>query len=640
MAAMPIIGPNLRNLIGVCCLLLQGSLFASSMQDSLHYRLGSEATVDERLEAMLKLAERDLATDPGAALIHYQRAVRYAESTGNMGAEYRALMEMATVQDQMGLYAEHLQSVLRSLELAEAMGSVNALSDNLRQLALAYTHNGRTDKAVQEARRAVAMELPGKDTRRIVANEHVLMAALMANGQLDEALRTGRQVLDRMAAISRSREEMVTHLLMARILLAKRQPNDALPLLVKAERGSVGVATENDLFDLWLARTSILLAMGRTAEAAEACAQASEQLSKANTWQNRMELRECRYQVAMAGQKWEEALGHLQQLRHWTDSLQKAQVAAKLASMQGLFDLSSKEQDNAELRELNAQQQESLVKQQFRSNLVLVLAGALLLLSVALFLISRHTLRTMRRLKLKNEVVNRQRSEIEAKNLELQQQNMRLTRSLIGEEEKELVIKEIHHRVKNNLQVVDSLLGMQAGQHTDKNVKRLFDEARGRIRSMAQVHEHIYRTLGTDVGPLKGYLEKLSRTILASYGAHDRISVSVRADAIDLPSETLMPLSLVVNELMTNSIKYAFGNDRSGQITIVLRPAGNGHELLFSDDGGGIEERQTLNGSSFGLELVRVLAQQLNGELHILKGSGTTFSLTFAPELKQLRTAS
>ncbi|MBL7981542.1 MAG: hypothetical protein JNL52_06995 [Flavobacteriales bacterium] len=637
---MPIIGPNLRNLIGVCCLFVQGGLFASSMQDSLHYKLGSEATVSERLEAMLKLAERELAKDPGAALIHYQRAVRYAESTGNMAAEYRALMEIATVQDQMGLYAEHLQSVLRSLELAEAMGSANALSDNLRQLALAYQHNGRTDKAVEEARKAVAMELPGKDTRRIVANEHVLMAALMANGQLDEALRTGRQVLDRMATISRSREEMVTNLLMARILLAKRQPNDALPLLVKAERGSVGVATENDLFDLLLARTSILLAMGRTAEAAEACARASEQLSKANTWQNRMDLRECRYQVAMAGHKWEEALGHLQQLRHWTDSLQQAQVAAKLASMQGLFDLNSKEQDNAELRELNAQQQESLVKQQFRSNLVLVLAGALLLLSVALFLISRHTLRTMRRLKLKNEVVNRQRSEIEAKNLELQQQNMRLTRSLIGEEEKELVIKEIHHRVKNNLQVVDSLLGMQAGQHTDKNVKRLFDEARGRIRSMAQVHEHIYRTLGTDVGPLKAYLEKLSRTILASYGAHDRISVNVKADAIDLSSETLMPLSLVVNELMTNSIKYAFGNDRSGQITIVLRPAGNGHELLFSDDGSGIEERQTLNGSSFGLELVRVLAQQLNGELHILKGSGTTFSLTFAPELKQLRSAS
>jgi len=638
--AMPNVAFLLRNLIGVCGLLLSLSLSASSMQDSLHYKLGSEASVDDRLDAMLKLAERDLDTDPGTALTNYHRAVLYAENSGRMDAEHRALLALATVQDQLGLYAEHLGSVLRSLELAEAMGSVNALSDNLRQLALAYLHNGRTDKAVLEARKAVAMELPGRDQLRIIANEHVLITTLMANGQLDEALRTGRQILDRTASMARSREEMVTHLLMARILLAKGQPNDALPLLVKAERGSVGVATEHDLFDLRLARTSILLAMGRTQEAAEACGEASAQLPHANTWQNRMDLRECHYQVAMAGRKWEEALGHLQQLRQWTDSLQRSQVAAKLASMQGLFDLNSKEQDNVQLRELTARQQESLTKQQLRSNLVLVLAGLLLLLSAALFLMSRHTLRTMRRLKLKNEVVNRQRSDIEAKNLELQQQNMRLTRSLISEEEKELVIKEIHHRVKNNLQVVDSLLGMQAGQHGDIHVKRLFDEARGRIRSMAQVHEHIYRTLGADIGPLKGYLEKLARTILVSYGAHDRISVNVRAEAIDLPSETLMPLSLVVNELMTNSLKYAFGEERTGQITIVLRPAGHGHELLFSDDGGGMEERQTLNGSSFGLELVRVLAHQLNGELHVLKGAGTTFSLTFTPELKQLRTAS
>jgi tetratricopeptide (TPR) repeat protein len=215
--AMPNVAFLLRNLIGVCGLLLSLSLSASSMQDSLHYKLGSEASVDDRLDAMLKLAERDLDTDPGTALTNYHRAVLYAENSGRMDAEHRALLALATVQDQLGLYAEHIGSVLRSLELAEAMGSVNALSDNLRQLALAYLHNGRTDKAVLEARKAVAMELPGRDQLRIIANEHVLITTLMANGQLDEALRTGRQILDRTASMARSREEMVTHLLMAAV---------------------------------------------------------------------------------------------------------------------------------------------------------------------------------------------------------------------------------------------------------------------------------------------------------------------------------------------------------------------------------------------------------------------------------------
>jgi len=637
---MPSLNPWSRNLLALFLLLAAPRAEASISPDSLHYALGSEATVKERMDALLALAERDMATDPATALGHARRALSIAEDLGGAADEHRAWLAIGAFQERAGLRAEHVQSVLRALELAQAMGSAAAMAEDLRALSRAYLLNGRTDKAVSEAQKALTLELPQKDPARIMASELLLMDALRADGRSDEALRIGRQILVRTAGQPPSRDEMRTLLLMARILLDRSQPHDALPLLIKAERGSTGVATPQDLFDLQATRARIHLTMGRTSEARAACDQAAEQLKRSYSWSNVSTLKDLQYRLALAQQDWKSALGHLQWIEWQQDSLQRAQVALKVAALQEEYRSQRAEQDNAQLRDQNAQQQHLLVREQRRGLLVMVLAAALLLLTVALLIMSRYLLRNTRRLKLKNEVVNRQRAEIEAKNLELERQNLRLKESLISEEEKEIVIKEIHHRVKNNLQVVDSLLSLRSEQMTDPQVKRLFDEARGRIRSMAQVHEHIYRTMGRDTGPLKAYLEKLSRTILATHGAHDRISVQVSAEPVHLPDDSLLPLSLVINELLTNAVKYAFRGDAVGQVNIILRTAGNGHELLFSDDGGGMGQEPILTERSFGLELVRVLAHQLNGELHILKGSGTTFSLTFRGEERLLRSAS
>lgn len=629
-----------RSLFALLLLLAALRTEASISPDSLHYALGSEATVKERMDALLALAERDMATDPATALGHARRALSIAEDLGGAADEHRAWLAIGAFQERAGLRAEHVQSVLRALELAQAMGSAAAMAEDLRELSRAYLLNGRTDKAVSEAQKALTLELPQKDPARIVASELLLMDALRADGRSEEALRVGRQILVRTADQPPSRNEMLTHLLMARILLERSQPHDALPLLIKAERTATGVATPQDHFDLQATRARIHLAMGRTGEARSACEQAAAQLKGTYSWSNASTLKDLQYHLALAQQDWKAALGHLQWIENQQDSLQRSQVALKVAALQEEHRSQRAEQDNAQLRHQNEQQQHLLDREKRRGLLVMTLAVALLLLAVALLIMSRYLMRNARRLKLKNEVVNRQRAEIEAKNLELERQNLRLKESLVSEEEKEIVIKEIHHRVKNNLQVVDSLLSLRSDQMTDPQVKRLFDEARGRIRSMAQVHEHIYRTMGRETGPLKAYLEKLARTILATHGAHDRISVQVSAEPVQLPDDSLLPLSLVINELLTNAVKYAFRGDAVGQVNIILRSAGNGYELLFSDNGGGMGQEPILSERSFGLELVRVLAHQLNGELHILKGSGTTFSLTFRGEERLLRSAS
>ncbi|MEO8588059.1 MAG: sensor histidine kinase, partial [Flavobacteriales bacterium] len=291
--------------------------------------------------------------------------------------------------------------------------------------------------------------------------------------------------------------------------------------------------------------------------------------------------------------------------------------------------------------DINARNEATIAEQRASNGYLIALLGVLVVLAVALFITSRYSLRMIRRTKLKNEVIRRQHDEIHTKNMELQRQNMRLAETLMSDEEKEIMIREIHHRVKNNLQVVDSLLSIQCGSGDDPKVERMLREAQGRIRSMALVHEHIYRSAGMAHGSLKTHMEQLARNVLVAHGAHDKISVMVETADIALPVETLMPLSLVVNELLTNAVKYAFTDRDHGHVRILVRTAGSGYELLFNDDGVGLDgEQPFLRERSFGLELVEVLAEQLNGEVRVLKGAGATFSMTFFQDKPALRRAS
>jgi two-component sensor histidine kinase len=349
---------------------------------------------------------------------------------------------------------------------------------------------------------------------------------------------------------------------------------------------------------------------------------------------------ELEYQLALVKEDWEAALHHLQDLQAHNDSLSAAQMNLKLAGLQVLHELKTKEQANAQLRDINEKQAITISDQRSSNRYLSILLAVGLLLVVALFIISRYTMKMMRRLARKNEVIRRQNEDIQSKVLELKRQNLRLAESLMSEEEKEMILKEIHHRVKNNLQVVDSLLNIQSNEVQDPISIRILREAQGRIRSMAMVHEHIYRSTGDLNSSLRIHIEKLGRSVLVAHGVHDRISIRVDTDLPAFPVETLLPLSLMLNELLTNSIKHAFNGMQAGNIRIVIKSIGDRYELRYSDDGKGFESTQGIgNSNTFGRELITILAHQLNGEVKLLPGAGVAFGMVFMPDRELARKA-
>jgi len=198
--------------------------------------------------------------------------------------------------------------------------------------------------------------------------------------------------------------------------------------------------------------------------------------------------------------------------------------------------------------------------------------------------------------------------------------------------EKEVLLREIHHRVKNNLQIISSLLNLQSQHVEDSKALEMFTESRLRVRSMAMVHEKLYRSENLSRVDFKEYVRSLSYHLFQMYGVTpDKVTLDMDIENVLLDINTAIPCGLLVSELISNALKHAFPEGRTGAVTINMKPIENGGiELRVSDNGVGLEgDLDIKNTESFGLQLVDMLTEQLQGTLSIDRNGGTTFAIRF-----------
>jgi len=199
--------------------------------------------------------------------------------------------------------------------------------------------------------------------------------------------------------------------------------------------------------------------------------------------------------------------------------------------------------------------------------------------------------------------------------------------------------KEIHHRIKNNLQVICSLLDLQAEKFRDKKVLEAFRESQNRVLSMSLIHEELYKGGGTDTLDFSEYLRRLAENLFQTYSLSSKnicLYVDLEENAL-FNMDTAVPLGIIVNELISNSLKHAFTENGAGEIRIQLCREEMGNEmqmslfcLKISDDGKGIPENIELRKlESLGLQLVNTLVDQLNGKIELRRAQGTEFKITF-----------
>ena len=244
-------------------------------------------------------------------------------------------------------------------------------------------------------------------------------------------------------------------------------------------------------------------------------------------------------------------------------------------------------------------QEDELRKQRTRQTLITIITGLLFLLLSVLFVTYK---------------IDRKKNHL------LEKQN----------KEKEFLLKEIHHRVKNNLGVVSSLLSLQSALIEDKGAKEIMEESENRVYSMSMIHQKLYQGENLDTIEMRDYFINLGNHILDSFGMGDRVIINYSMQPIELDVDSAIPLGLIVNELLVNSLKYAFPNNMKGEIVISLFEIDeNIIRLEVSDNGIGIKSETPISGTGFGTQLIQLLIQQLEGKDKDTSKECTAFCFEF-----------
>jgi two-component sensor histidine kinase len=325
------------------------------------------------------------------------------------------------------------------------------------------------------------------------------------------------------------------------------------------------------------------------------------------------------------------AMGHYQQYKALTDSMFNERKSNQLIAYQVQYNTQQKEQDlklkaqaltlkekNIALLIQQSKAQQALLGQRQTERNALI-GGAILLLLLLALGYNRYRLkqRGNKQLRARQEEINR-------KNHSLQ----------LLLDEKEWLLREIHHRVKNNLQIVMSLLNSQADSLEDQVALSAIRESQHRVQAMALIHQKLYQAEGMARVPMKAYIEEVVAYLTESYQLEHNIEFALQVDALELDVTQAVPLGLIINEAISNAMKHAFPEGRAGTVCIsVGRLTDNAYQLVITDDGVGLpagfdpDHRRSL-----GMTLLRGFGRQLGGELSVVSPPGTTIRLVFEKE--------
>ncbi len=331
------------------------------------------------------------------------------------------------------------------------------------------------------------------------------------------------------------------------------------------------------------------------------------------------------FKVDSARGNYHAAIQHYQHYKALTDSIFNEKKFRQIARLSIQYETDKKEQAlRLKEKDIALLTEQSKAQQTQRNALI---GGTALLLALLLLSYNRYRLkqRNNQQLEAQQRALQERQEEINHKNSTLQ---LLLT-------EKEWLLKEIHHRVKNNLQVVMSLLNAQATYLSDEAALSAIQESQHRVQAMALIHQKLYQSEQIAQIAIAAYIQEVVTYLRDSYNLQQPITFQLDVEAIELDVTQAVPLGLIINEAITNALKYAFPGGRSGMITLSLhQPKKATYQLIIADNGVGLPVGYAPErGRSLGMSLMHGFSEQLGGVLQISNVSGLTISLLFSHEV-------
>ena len=543
----------------------------------------------------------DYGGDLNSAFKYYDLSLQQYDKLGNLVEVLNCMNGKGVAAYFQGDYELALNNYLSALNYVDSTGITGVdktIGNLLNNIGVIYRITNQTEEAIEIYQRGLTIYNSNKDSFMIMTAHQNIGVAYTYQNNLDSAiyhLDRSNEILE----ITNNRQELPSLLnAFAEAYYNCGQDYDnARKYVIQAEKIGLEFGNQEYLSKIYLLKSEIESGDNKINAAIEALVKGFKIIDSTDRQDIKLDF----YQQAATvyDQSGDEGRS-LEYMKNYMALYKDVQATEKLKAItdaQKKYESIEKEKEIDRLR----YEEELSSLRVSRQRWLLVLAGlSLLVLSYLMYRMFRQ-------------------------NEEIQQKNGIISKSLA---EKEILLKEIHHRVKNNLHFISALLGLQTDHISDQVALDALQEGQDRVQSMALIHQDLYQRDDLTSVSVKDYFVKLTEGLFDSYNIHpDNISLQLFVADLDLDVDTVIPIGLIVNELVSNCLKYAFSIGEKGVISVSLQEIDDRLILTVSDNGKGIAQTEIDNlGDSLGYKLIQALSAQLNGSYQIDGEHGGTIA--------------
>jgi len=585
--------------------------------DTLKGKL-KNASNKEKIEILNELAGAYWELPPNERIAFAEQAIDLAEKFHDNKSKAVAYNHLGVAYNNMGDSQKSIEYFLKALGIMEQINDKNGIASSYINLGQANFYLDNFDKALEYFQKALKVREEIGDkmdvSQSLILIGNVKGKTAKYNEALDyyfKALAIKKEIDDK-NGISQIYNNL------GNIYLETGHPEKALEYWIKS------LQVDRELGNKWeIANTAFNIAEYylQIKEPEKAYPYMLESQEKAEQLENKGLIRDNFYNFSLYYElrgDYQKALKYQRDYLELTRSLFSEEFSKKIAEMQIKYETEKKEKEN---------QAYKLRLEKAHTERVGLSLGIVIAVLIVFIIYYRYRIKKRTTLLLQDLVTERTH-ELQQKISELKKKEQQIQKDL---NERGVLLQEIHHRVKNNMQIIKSLISLQARQVKGKTIVNAFDECIHRIQSMALVHEQLYKSRDFANIYFKEYAEKIAEELLRTYNIGENISLDLKIDDIYFGIDTAIPCGLILNELFTNALKHAFPDRKKGRIRISLKLLKDkSYEFIFQDNGIGIPDNIDFDKTeSLGLQLIKILTEQIDGTVAMTRRNGTIYKIVF-----------
>lgn len=523
----------------------------------------------------------------------------------NRKLEAKIYSFLGIIEDLNGNSAKAIEWLFKAVKIQEEYQFLQDLSFSYNNLGIAYFYQFSHDQALSYYQKSLSIDKALNDEKGVAGTLINIGVIYTYMDSLDKSKEFYLEALEIYQSENDSLGIESVYNNLAKISSSNKNYNEAINYYNNALKYAKGSKNQEALFTTYYSLATTYFALENIDSALFYAEYATNRALENNLRERLQWGYELLSEIFETKDNFKEAFTFLKLYTHLKDTLVNESKNAKIAEMQALYESEKKDKQIAEIALEKEQEAILRISKEKERNFFLALALSTVIILIFLAYAYYTKQKTSELLEQRNKAI---------------QENLN---------QKETMIGEIHHRIKNNLQIISNIFDLQARSLKDKEALKAINDSRNKVNAMAIIHQKLYQQ--NDIYGIKidDYIKNLSESIIETFNVNtNKIYLHYEIEPIYLHIDTSIPLGLIITEILTNSIKYAFSEYENGNIFIRLIKKLDYLELEIKDDGIGFEYNATKdNGNSFGIKMIKSLCRQLKADFEVIDNKGTIYLL-------------